>query len=434
MHLMKYRSWMLMPLFVVALPVGWKLGRPVTAANDGTHPESSAAVRERRSAREVPAQADYQALLRAQEAVEEAEARDDPDAFDKLLADWTDAEFSAALDEALVTPQCVAALGRSRHRVWKVFGAWMRTNAAAATAWIDTVRAAEMRDSFVREACRQWPADQALAGIEFLLAHHWRNGASYSERLTDRALSEAARAGGGDAVVALLERLQAAKIRVSAESLSFPVDFDFATLTRSEAFRTQTEGLLVERVMADWFSRKPASFLAEMRESGDWTHFNPTLRADATSGGESAMRLWEHADPEARREMLKAVDWSRLGESLDPLTHRKMVETGDLENRELKTALQLARKVADPAIREEWVEAWFARQSYNAPDLELLETLPDPARRVELLRRVYPDVDWRPDSPGKPYEAPRIGLLREAIRSWGVIVPPPPQPADPFAP
>jgi hypothetical protein len=436
---MSCNVWGLLTLFTVAIPVGWFLGAQGERLSDppSSQGASGAVKMESPNRVEVP---DYANLLRIQEAAEVKDnAATEPDAFEKLLADWSDAEFAAALNKALAMPECQSPAGANRTLPFRIFGAWMAFRPDAAAAWIGTVRAAEMRDGFVREACRHWPADRALDGIDFLLSHHWKQGASYSEKLMDSALTQAAREGGPNGVIELLEKLAKAKIEMTAEHPNFPRGFDFNSLAASAPYQTHSHELFRESVNAAWFIDQPRSFLDSMRSCGDWERFNIALRAGGREvGGVPAVRLWETADPDSRREMLKAVEWSRLGESLDAETWLTIARERQHSNASADAATWIATLVRDPAMREEWVEGALGNGSFPAPVwIALLETLSEPVRRLEVLRRKYPNVDWRPDGINTPRDPGSAPALREAIRRWGVSVsslPVTPDTSDPFAP
>lgn len=432
-------AWILPMLFTVAIPAGWLLGGHGEREGGRSADPGAPKALENASPNRVKASG-YAGLLHIQEEAEAKEkAATEADAFEALLADWSDAEFAAALDKAQGMPECRFPTGANGTLPFRVFGAWIAFRPDAAAAWIDTVRAGETRDRFVREACRQWPAERALDGIDFLLRHHWKEGASYSEKLMDNALNQAVREGGANGAIGLLEKLAKAKIKMTAEHPDFPRGFDFKLLAASPPYQAHDDDLFRRTVNAAWVIDQPGSFFEDMRERGDWERFNTALRAGSKEvRGIPAVRLWEAADPDSRRKMLKAVDWLDLGLSLDfeswfaLARERRTIDTAPV------AATRIATLVHDPALREEWVEGALGHESFPAPvRIELLETLPDPSSRIDLLRRMHPEVDWRPEGIVQPWDPGTAPALREAIRRWGVSVPPlPARPPvlNPFGP
>jgi hypothetical protein len=190
---------------------------------------------------------------------EQAEAREEESGADELvelLGGWTEAEIIQALNEALRTPDCVARSGSHGNLRWKLFIAWMKKNPDAAVAWIETLKSAEVRDGFIREAIRQWPKDRLMEGVDFLIARHWQPGSYYSEPFIRSAFESEAAKSSAD-FQRLLDRFHQARIESLLESINLPPEFDFRSLIQSESFRAQSADGFQSVVMADWSLKQP---------------------------------------------------------------------------------------------------------------------------------------------------------------------------------
>lgn len=398
----------------VALLIGLAAGRmmaPAETASPGPAPKTARGT----PARPARQHLEWEALLREYEAEELSEYETGIDALDLILDRWSGAELKAALDEAMVTPRCIAPLGRNNNLVWRLFGAWVRQDPDAATTWLDGVASGEFRDGFVGTACRNWPADRAMDGIDFLLNYEWAERAYYHHILMEAAIETEARRGPA-AVEHLLQRLQQGEAHVNLETVDLPAEFDYPPLVDSEAFRAAEKEMFQDRILSEWIDDQPRNFLAWMQRAGEWREFNKFLQPARAAKMPEATAFFGEIDPDARGDLLKSVKWKSL---------------------KFETISSFADGLRNPEAQVAWV-ADAVRQSlgYNNKKLDAVAVLglvPSGDRQVEVLRQVDPHTDWRPDATPKRGESPAKAAIRKHLEESGVEVPPPLVRPDPFA-
>lgn len=398
--------------FAVALPLGLAMGRRDSEEPSAAGPVSAASPgRPERVKREA---LDLQLLLRDFEAYEKAWTAGDVDPMADLLAEWTEEELQAALEEALTLPRCLITLGRERYLPSKLIGAWVKKNPDAVAAWIEGIRSSEIKDAMVRGALHNWPRDRAMEGIDFLLKHHWKPGTSYGIRFIPGVLEDKAREGAGE-MSRLLDLLNEAEVGISIESLDLPVDFDYHELIGSDAFQANEEDGFKDAVFSEWQDHQPREMLAWMQETGQWKRFNDLLDPLRPTSHAAAARFWDEADPVLWETLLKSIQWEELG--LPNI--RKFVEaTTDPEGQDMMIGKGIAN----------------ALNRYGKLDpVEMLELLPTAERRLNVLLQLHPYIDWRPEAKPAFGEPPVAAAVRAAIGRWGITVPPPAVEPDPFA-
>ena len=357
---------------------------------------------------------DLQQLLRDFEAEQQAWNDRDVDPMADLLAEWTENELKAALDEALTLPRCFTTMGGERHLPSRLIGAWVKKNPDAVAAWIEGIRSSEIKDAMVRGALHNWPRDRAMEGIEFLLTHHWKPGTAYGIQFIPGVLEDKAREGAGE-MSRLLDRLNEAEVGISIESLDLPVDFDYAAFVGGTAFQANDEESFKATVFSRWQDHQPREMLAWMEETGEWKRFDDFLDPLRPNSHAAAARFWDEAEPELRETLLKVIQW----EELDLPHIRKFVEaTTDPEGQDM----MIGRGIASGLNR-----------SGKLDPVEMLELLPSAERRLNVLLQLHPYIDWRPEAKPAFGEPPLSAAVRAAIGRWGIAVPPPVVKPDPFA-
>ena len=357
---------------------------------------------------------DLQQLLRDFEAEQQAWDDKNLDPMADLLAEWTEDELKAALNEALTLPRCLTRMGGDRRLPWLLIGAWVKKNPDAVAAWIEGIRSSETKEEMVREALRNWPEDQALEGVDFLIKHQWQPGKCYRTKFVPRALEDMARIGA-DELSGLLDRLASAKIRLSLESLDLPAEFDFATLVSSDGFRAHDQEGFQDVVFSGWQDSKPREMLAWMEETGEWKRFNDFLDPLRPAGQAAAARFWDEAEPELRQTMFDSIQWE------------------ELRHHHIRT---FVRQTADPEGQDMMIAKGIANglNRYGKLDpVEMLELLPTAERRLNILLQLHPHTDWRADAQADSNDPPAAAAVRAAIGRWGIPVPPPVVEHDPFA-
>jgi hypothetical protein len=398
--------------FAVALPLGLALGRRDFDEAPAAVPASAASpARSERVNREP---LDLQQLLRDFEAEQQAWNDKDLDPMADLLAEWTEDELKAALEEALTLPRCLITLGRERYLPSKLIGAWVKKNPDAVAAWIEGIRSSAIKDAMVHGALNNWPRDRAMEGIEFLLTHHWDPGTSYGIHFIPGVLEDKAREGAGE-MSRLLHRLNEAKVGISIESLDLPVGFDYIELIGSDGFQANEEEFFKGVVFSEWQDHQPRELLAWMQETGEWKRFDDFLDPSRPNSHAAAARFWDEAEPEVRERVLKSIQW----EELDLPRIRKFVEA-----------------TTDPAGQDMMIAKGIANglNRYGKLDpVEMLELLPTAERRLNVLLQLHPYTDWRPEAKPAFGEPPVAAAVRAAIGRWGIAVPPPVVKPDPFA-
>lgn len=398
--------------FAVALPIGLALGRRDSGETPAAAPVAAAAPGTAERVKRAPL--DLDELLRDFEAEQQAWIDRDVDPMADLLAEWTEDELKAALEEALTLPRCLITLGRERYLPSKLIGAWVKKNPDAVAAWIEGIRSSEIKDAMVRGALHNWPRDRAMEGIDFLLKHHWKPGTSYGIHFIPGVLEDKAREGAGE-MSRLLDLLNEAEVGISIESLDLPVDFDYHELIGSDAFQANEEEGFKGLVFSEWQDHQPREMLAWMEETGEWKRFDDFLDPLRPDSHAAAARFWDEAEPEVRERLLKSIQW----EELDLPHIRKFVEA-----------------TTDPAGQDMMIAKGIANglNRYGKLDpVEMLELLPTAERRLNVLLQLHPYTDWRPEAKPAFGEPPVAPALRAAIGRWGIAVPPPVVKPDPFA-
>ncbi len=399
--------------FAVAMSIGLALGRrdsvetPTLATSLRDAPPDGP-VREKRQP------LDLQGLLRDFEAEQQAWIDGEVDPMADLLAEWTEEELQAALEEALTLPRCVARMGGDRRVPNELLEAWVKKSPDAVVAWIDGIRSSEMKEGMVRTALHNWPRDRAMEGIEFLLKHHWKPGKTYYAKILPGALEDKAREGAGE-MIGLIERLAEAKVDIWVESLDLPADFDFAALVGSEGFRSHEKEGFQDRVMSEWRDRQPRKMLGWIEQAGEWERFNSFLDLERPAAFAAAASFWDEAEPELRESVLDSIQWR------------------ELDHVQIETFI---RVTTDPEGQDRLIANGIAKglSRYGKLDpVEMLELIPSAGRRLNILLQLHPYTDWRPDAEPASGEPPAAAAMRAAIGRWDIPVPPPAVEPDPFA-
>ena len=186
--------------------------------------------------------------------------------------------------------------------------------------------------------------------------------------------------------------------------MSFPAGFDFAALLETDACgEIGTEGL-ARSVLYGWHAQDPDrafDWLLEHRGAADlpalaWNPLGSGPRNSEWLGGRV-----ERLAPEQRREFLAAV------------RERWIFSPAAMQG--------FAAGVRDPALRDELgglaVQSVFAGNAHAS--MPLLEAVPEPARRIEMLEAAEPDEVFRRQPFRRGFDAADEAVLRKKLAEWG---------------
>lgn len=334
-----------------------------------------------------------------------------PDPLMAYLADWSDAEIRAALDQSILDPELLLPADGSAGVTHNLFRQLIQRDFSAASAWFSALPE-NLRHALASTYLWNWPSDRAEEGLAFLRAHP-HLAAGREQRIVNIGLTAAAARGPAD-FIATFRSIQAEYPDNSygefysmncgvVPGFSFPPSFDFPALLASDAlgFHPATYGSFTGSVFSGWQSQdREAAFTWIMENHG------PAALAKVTGSWEdrASSASWFNSKMAAmpapqRAELLRA---------------RLEVWTGESYNAQTAVAASRGTPIHQEVLTHAVQSMFYGKYSHSA---DMIEGIEEPEERLRFLEQldfipsgepVYTD----PEENGEP-------SLREKLRSWG---------------
>lgn len=297
----------------------------------------------------------------------------------KELAGWTPEELKTALEAGLVDPDCVLPGGPARKLAEKLMEAWMKRDAAGAIAWFATHTGGPQREWLVDVLGANWPHGVEEQGISFILTERELFEDGPAENIFAKVMEDRAR-NGPAALEALLVRMREGMPSqywpggLLDLPLDFPAGFDFRSLLASGECREVFDTGRARGLRGAWLKQdREGLYEFISREQG--------------AVGIAGMF--------GRGTIGTDADWKWLGGKYEALpAPDRAVFFKEVEGYRgyIARAAVLAEGIHDPMVREEvaGLSIRWIRAGRLVVGLPLLESLPDPARRVHLLETAEP--------------------------------------------
>lgn len=323
------------------------------------------------------------------------------------LANWSDDEIKAALDESLPKPEWLLFGNPVVDVANSLFEEWAKRNFDAALAWFAGLESTNQQRLLSETLAKSWPGEKAGEAINFL-RQHADLFPSYKKLELVALGIEAEAAKGPQALVELLRMLRTENLLYDmGESKDFkiPADFDFAALAATDEFSGVWGTAEGRSLMGKWIARDREAALA-------WIV--------GTKGVEA---MSDFTAPPSGVSMKEHYAW--LGDKLNTWPdedRRRFLESTFMKRADFEfedaigTLSELATGVKDTAKADE-VRALAVQGIYLGrlrQALPLLEAM-EPARRFTALseaRQLWEPGFHRTSAP------PDVKLLREKLEEW----------------
>jgi hypothetical protein len=361
-------------------------------------------ISQRRLARETPQpRATRDELLQLARAVVEKWTQPGFDPVVEELADWTDAEIRDALNESLTDPHAALTGWAGNELGVKLLGEWVKRDFAAALAWFEALDSRAVKARLAGTLSDRWPRDKAENGLEFLRANRDLFTSASQKSLLLKAMDDRTKRGPA-AVEDLLRVLREEKFDPEfGKDFHFPPGFDFQTLMRGEEVGKLSPAGVLSTILRAWCD-------VDREQAFDWLLENhgaagPVTLVDNYEGSFNGRARWlggkfQELDASQRTEFLNSMlaTWFSNADN---------------------TAGFVAG-ISDPSVRAEVANVMpqlvFAGKASQA--MPLLEAIPDPARRIQILETATPAelLVKAPDL--RFFGATDEALLREKLAEW----------------
>ncbi len=325
----------------------------------------------------------------------------DPQRRNKQLADYSDEELIAALDESLkdaaflhydgmfsiVPPLFSELLKRDFDKGLEWFSEQSAVHQTALASWLSV----------------GWPSERMEEAIQFLINNKdlFRRTVPWS--ILQRAVASAA-LKGGNAVAALIDTLNANQVSMNYRTkLAFPPGFDFTGLVASPEFQNLDAPDFKSGFLNAWR-------LADRESTWDWTLDNEGPRALSTffdnDDGMKDNRPWLGGK-------LDALSVEQRSEFLEWLSPRLLMFP--------EQAMPLMDGAQDPMVKDEIRnhigQGIFAGKVREA--IRALDSLADDEARIHFIERLQPSEMTRSRFNFLSMDPASEAFLREKLQGWG---------------
>ncbi len=318
------------------------------------------------------------------------------------LADWTNDEIRAALEESLVHPEAALNFGRGSPLTIWLLKEWIRRDFDEVLAWFGQVPS--WKQARLSGALgHNWPAERAAEGLDFVRKNRdWFPSPPWA--LLVKNVEQHA-GNGAAAVDELLRTFAEERYQLGAQNpIDFPAGFDFAALVEKPGFQGIRGSGLASVVLRSWFGQdREAAF--------DWVFANDgatgvgSLMNNPATGGSQKDVAWvagkvEGMEPDARAGFLRELTpgWMRGPTGLE----------------------WFLSGVSDEGFKAEVIalapQLVFGGRAHQA--LPMLEQLPDPATRIRLLENASPAEVFQQSRHMRRFPESDKALLREKLAEW----------------
>lgn len=154
--------------------------------------------------------------------------------YEEVVADWTDEEIRAALDESLKHPECVLPGASASEIPSFLLGVWMKRDLDAALAWVEGMGSSSLSRRMRHSLAFQWPLERAVEGVDYLVGHRESFPGNSASLLLNKAIQSKI-SEGAEAVKAVLRKIEGAGLEIASvgDDLKVPDGFDFRSLMDS---------------------------------------------------------------------------------------------------------------------------------------------------------------------------------------------------------
>lgn len=338
-------------------------------------------------------------------AGETAEARKHP--LGAELANWTDAEIEAALNESLTKPEWLLNGSPTSDAASELFAEWMKRDFDAAYAWFLGIQDGTAKKQLTVCLGENWPEDRASEGFALLRINPkiFSQSNPARRKFVLQGLQDEAAKGGAIGLAALLAKINSEKLLSKygySPGPELPDDFDFGALAATDAFKDGWDTSEIRGLVSKWMAKDAESAVAwVLQTKGPGGICDVFKFGGATSTYNAVGGQMENWSDEIRSEFLDTIEKQVAGQ---------LYTTSSVIS-------ELAKGTSDPAladeIREVGIQGMFAGRTSNV--LPILDEM-DPVRRVDALLAATSDMPKGQRNFGQSDEE----LLRKKLNEWQV--------------
>lgn len=401
-------GWMLKYGFIAAsvvagVVIGWFSGSAGPAPVDAGTPVS-------RGGRQEPvsrARWSPEEFKQAAKAELEKELQPHLNPLEAGMAEWTDAELRAALNESLTDPDFALPNGGGDSAVSALLGEWMKRDFKAVMAWFDSVESRTLQEKLSSHLTLQWPVERAEEGLDFVIAHRewfsdYKGWAIAAKCVTHQAEK------GPLAVADMIRKLRELTLDGNTGNrLELPDGFDFLSLVKQPVFRESWEGNgLAKTLMKSWFAQN-------REEAFAWT---------LEDRGAAAL-----ADDFARRNLTDdQLDHEWFGGKFAAMNGQQQEEVIN-SCKEMwifnpRHLITFTKEIHDPEVlarvRGIAAQSIFAGKTMDA--MPVIESIPGVEQRLELLESATPDPYFNTIDRPRRFDEVSETQLRKKLAEWQV--------------
>jgi hypothetical protein len=325
----------------------------------------------------------------------------DPQRGDKRLADYSDEELIAALDESL-TDAAFLNYDGTFSIVPPLFRELLRRDFDKGLEWFSG-QSAVHQTALAGSLSVAWPQERTDEAIQFVISNKalFRRNVPWS--ILQKAVASAA-LRGGDAVASMIGTLNANQVSMNFRTkLVFPPGFDFTGLVGSEEFQKLDAPDFKAGFLNAWR-------LADRDSAWDWTLDNEGARALSTffdsDDGMKDNRPWLGGK-------LDALSVEQRSEFLEWLSPRLLMFP--------EQAVPLMDGAQDPAVKDEIRnhigQGIFAGKVRET--IRVLDSLADDEARIDFVERLQPSEMTRSRFNFRSMDPASEAFLREKLQGWG---------------
>jgi len=333
----------------------------------------------------------------------------------KLLSDWTPGELHAALMDCLADPGSMPRRSPGRQIADAIFARWQEIDPHGAVSWFIAHPNNTQRGWLARRVGENWPPGHIEEGLQLLATEEemFQGEGDPGWRLMRSLLKETVKQGNAP-LMDFMERVRSANadhelpFRFFATYLEFPPGFDFRALLADPEVRKLWDRNQVGSILGGWLAADREEVYRVLKEEGGAGRMH-RLAFDFTLPGEG---IWpwlagkyETMSPGDRVAFLTGEPDGAVYFDPGAYSMRRAVFGYDVS--------KLAAAIRDPVLREEVaaLAAVMVGEGRPEPGWQLLETLPDPARRLFILETGGTTAGLD--------DLEEIKLLRDKLLAWG---------------
>lgn len=394
-------------ILLCAVPAGWLAGRAWSRGDDGlsVNPVEAAAPAPARPVKKDPprkrqlGEAEFIGSLR-----EYSKAMRTPgfSPLAEVLADWTDAEVIAALEESIADPATHGMPGDEGNATLLLLQEWMKRDLDASAKWVAGLDSTLLKGQLAPAIAANWPPERGAEGLAFLVANGGIFGNANGADLLTKGLNSAV-ADGPAAVNGLMQVAREHQLDYFNVLPEFPKGFDFQSLAAGGELKAAVEKDFRNPVLLAWAMQdRDAAYRWTLENVGAGHVYEQLLGRKGgrlTGDIDWAAERYVEMDAEQRKEFMKGGGMF-LGTGLLEIPH-------------------LSAAIKDPGAQEELrlqgVQGIFVNRMGAMQTAEnLLDLLGPPERRLEILET----IERQPLPTGARPAPIHEGRLRALMGEW----------------